>query len=134
VLVAIAFSHDPRAKEAGERSDLEVRRGAVDIVEQRPQMGPKDPGQSIGRAPAALTRRRDGGQHAVERAILTVKEDFVLTREVVVEIRRREIRGVCDLAHARLGKPAVAEDPGRGAQNLVPPRIAPPGPSRSTER
>ena len=64
-------------------------------------------------------RRGDGVEHAIERAVLAVEEHLVLAVEVVVEVRRRQVGGDGDVAHAGVGEAALAKEAGGRAQDGV---------------
>jgi len=78
--------------------------------------------RGIGR-PASALRRGDGGEHLVERAVLTVVEDLVFAAEVVVEVAGRQIGGDGDVAHAGGGEAAVAERARGRFEDGQPPRL-----------
>ena len=56
----------------------------------------------------------------VQRAVLAIEEDFVLALEVVIQVCRREIGGCRDVAHARVGEAALAEQACGSPENGVP--------------
>ena len=72
VLVAVAFVNETRPQGRSERANFEMRRRAFHVVEQRADVRGQNRGEAVNRTPAPALRRGDGGQHLVERAVLTV--------------------------------------------------------------
>jgi hypothetical protein len=124
-LVPIPFGDDARAEARGEGVDFEVRGRPLDLVEQAEDVGDGQVAQPIGHRPAVASRRREGREEAAERPVLTEKEELVLAPEVVVQVARREVRGDGDVAHARRGEPAIAEEAGCSLEDTDASRVSP---------
>ena len=84
--------------------------------------------QAFGGGRGGPPRRGDRREHLIERAILAIEQQIVLAVEIVIEVGGRQVGGVGNVAHARLGEAAIAKQPGGGAQNRVPLAIAAAGP------
>src|SRR5258706_352731 len=63
------------------------------------------------------------GEEAFERALLAIEQDLVLAAEIVVEVARREIRFLGDLAHAGRRQAEATEHARRRAQDAQAPRL-----------
>jgi hypothetical protein len=121
--VAVPFVDDLRAEPRRERVDREVRGRSLDVVDEAEHMSRREIAQAIGQRPGVAPRRRQRCEQAIERSILAEEEDFVLPREVVIEVAVREVGGRRDLAHASGGKAARSEDARGGPKDLDAPRI-----------
>jgi hypothetical protein len=121
--VAIALGDDERAQALGQSVDFEMRRGTLDLVDEREDVRLGERAQPIVQRTALSSGAGERGEELVEGAVLAEVEELVLAAEVVIEIAGREIRGIRDVAHAGGRKPACAEDPGRRAENLEAPGV-----------
>ena len=124
-LVSIAFGDDERAEAAGEGVDLEVRGGTFDFVDEAEDVRDRERAQPIGERPDAAPRLGERGQQAIERAVLAEIQQLVLAAEVVIEVRRRQVGGDGDVAHAGSGEAALAEHPGGSGEDSDPARVGP---------
>ena len=122
-LVAIPLGDDEAAERRRQGIDLEMRRGALDLVEQAEDVCGGEIAQAIGERPAGAPLRRQRGQQAIERPVLAEEEDFVLAAEVVIQVAGRQVRGHRDVAHAGGGEAARPEDARRRAHDLEPPAV-----------
>src|SRR6266446_10215695 len=86
-----------------------MRGGSLDFVEDASQMR-HDHHAHLCRCtsshPASIVESRD---HSIQGIVLTKKEDFVFSPEVVVKICRRKCRSCCNVAHAGFRKSAHAK-------------------------
>ena len=82
-LVSVALADDARAQSGGECVGLQMRRRALDLVQQNVDVVHQDLAQAIGHRARRVSGAFDAGQHAIQRAVVTVVEDFVLAAEVV---------------------------------------------------
>src|SRR6266404_9934964 len=92
-----------------QRRPQKMRGGTLDFVEYASQMRNDHHAElrcCAGSHPASLVESRD---HPIQGIVLTKKEDFVFSPEVVVKICRRKGRGCCNVAHAGLRKSAHAK-------------------------
>ena len=122
-LVAIALVDNPRPQARRQRVDLEMGRGAFDLVDQAEDVRPCEVPQTLRerRADALRTRQRD--EQLVERAVLAEEQDLVLAAEIVIQVAGREVGGHRDVAHAGGREAARAEDRRRGLQDGHAPGI-----------
>ena len=124
-LVPIALGDDERAEAAGEGVDLEVRRGTFDFVDEAEDVRDRERAQPVGERAAAAPRLGERGQQAIERAVLAEIQQLVLAAEVVIEVRRRQVGGDGDVAHAGGGEAALAEHAGGSREDPDPARVGP---------
>jgi hypothetical protein len=130
--VAIALGDDRRAQPRRQRIDLEVRRRALDLVEQAADVGGRHLVQALGQRPRPIAAQvAERLEQPIERAVLAEEQDLVLAAEVMIEIGRRQVRRHRDLAHPGGGKAAGAEDAGGGAHDGDAAAV---GPDRTTVR
>ena len=123
-LVPVAFGDNERAKTAGKRVHLEVRRGALDFVDEVQHV----------RCGERLKPRRDrlaaaaGGsecsEQPVQGPILAEIEQFVLAAEVVIEVSGREVGRDRNVPHAGRRESALPEGPRCGPQDLDATRVS----------
>ena len=119
-LVAIPLGDDEAAEGRRQGVDLEMRRGALHLVEQAEDVRRGELAQAIGERPARAADRGQRRQQPIERPVLAEEEDFVLAAEVVIQVAGRQVRGHRDVAHAGGSKPVRPEDARRRAHDLEP--------------
>lgn len=86
-LVPIALGDDVRAEVVGQGIDLEVSRGAFDLVDQTQHVIHREATKPFLKGAPAPPRVRERREQPIERAVLAEEQEFVLAREVVVEVR-----------------------------------------------
>ena len=118
------FSMMARRNSSGQHVDFEVRGRALEFFQRVMQMGADDRAQLFGDREGRGTRRLRRRQHAVDGAVLAEEQQFVLAGEIVIQIARRQVGFLRDVAHAGGGDAAAAEYPRRRAQDVQPPRLA----------
>ena len=117
-LVRVALGDDP-GSEAGRQSvDLEMRGGAFDFVHEAEDVGDRHVAQAVRERPSIPARGGQRAQQPIDRTVLAEEEELVLAAEVVIQVAGREIGCNRDVAHARVGEPARAEDARRRAHDL----------------
>jgi signal transduction histidine kinase len=119
-LVAVALGDDAHAEPRRKGVDLEMRGGALDLVDQAQHVRNGDGAEPAHQRPAVAAGGAEGAEQAIERAILAEEEELVLAAEIVIEVAGRQLRGERDVAHARRREAARAEHPARGAHDLDP--------------
>ena len=122
-LVPIAFGDDGAPKARRQGVDLEVRRGAFDLVEQAQDVGDREVVEPRAEGAARTARARQRRQQPVQRPRLAEEEQLVLAAEVVVQIAGGERGGPRDVAHARRRETHLAERARGGPEDLDPPGI-----------
>ena len=122
-LVAVALCDDERSKPAGQGIHFEMRGGAVDVVEQAQNVGFREQSDAVRQRAVATPRVREGRRQFAERPILAEIQQLVLAAEVVIEVRRRQVRGLGDVAHAGGREAARAEHARRRLQDAEAPRV-----------
>ena len=124
-LVPVALGDDERPEATGEGIHLEVRGRALDVVQQaedvRLRKLPQAVDERTGSSPGLRQRFREPPQ----RPVLAEVQELVLSAEVVIEISRRQIRGIGDVAHPRGREAAGAEHAGGGLQDPEAPFVGP---------
>jgi hypothetical protein len=127
-LVPIALGDDPHAKRRGERVHLQVRRGALDPVDEAEDVRDGEVAEPRGERPAISRARRPGGgervEEAIERSILAEEEQLLLAAEVVIQIAGRQVGGGRDVPHAGGAEAAGAKHGGRGAHDVHATRLS----------
>jgi hypothetical protein len=122
-LVPIALGDDERAQAAGEGVDLEMRGGALDLVDETQHVREGELPQPQRERPPIAPRAGERAEQPIERAVLTEEQQFVLAAEVVIEVPGGEVGGDRDVAHAGGGEAPLAEDARRRAENVDAPRL-----------
>ncbi len=122
-LVPIALGDDAGAKAPRQGIDGQVRRRALDFVEQAQHMRHGHRLQPIGKRAAVARGRGQRVEEAIERAVLAEEEDLFLAAEVVIQVAGRQVRGHGDVAHAGSGEAVRAEDARRRAHDVDAARL-----------
>ena len=115
VPVALGDNRFPERRRQG--IHLQVRRRALDLVDEAADVRPRQRAQPGGQRTARAPRGAERLEQAVERPILTEEEELVLALEIVIEVRGRQVGGDRDVAHAGRAVAARAEHARGGAQD-----------------
>jgi hypothetical protein len=122
-LVAIPLGDDERSKPAGQGIHFEMCGGALDVVEQAQNVGFRELPDAVRQRTIGAPGFREGCRQFLERPILAEIQQLVLAAEVVIQVRRRQVRGLGDVAHAGCREAARAEHRRRRLQDAETPRI-----------
>jgi hypothetical protein len=125
-LVAVALGDNDAAHRSGERVHLEVRGRSLDVSDQTEHVRRRQRAQTLHQRPAAGGGGAQGLEQPIQRSVLAEEQELVLATEVMIEVAGREIGGHGDLAHARGGEAAIAENLRGGAENLDTACLGPP--------
>jgi hypothetical protein len=117
-LVAIALGDNPRAKTRRKGIDRQVGRRSLDLVEQAQHVRRGHRLEPLGERAAVAPGRGQRVEQTIERPVLTEEENLFLAAEVMIEVAGRQVRGHGDVAHARGGEAAGAEDARRRAHDV----------------
>ena len=133
--VPIPLGDDRAPERRRKRVDLEVRRRPFDGIEKAADVGRRQRAEPVGKRALPASRFGERFEQTFERSILAEVQDLFLAGEIVIQIRRREVGGDGDVAHAGRGEAAGAEHAGRRAENLDAARVGPPAaPGRLAQR
>ena len=122
--VAIPLGDDAAAERVRQGVGGHVRHRALDVVQERVRRARERTWCRRAGAVAPLRPAAERGQHQVERPVLAEVEDFVLAREMQVEVGDGEVGARGDVAHRGLGVAPVAEDAAGRAEDGHPGGVA----------
>jgi hypothetical protein len=122
-LVSIPFRNNPGTQPSRQGVNVEMGRRPFDLVEQTADVGFGQGTDSSGERAVGAVRRRQRGQQALQRPVLTEVEQLVFAAEVVIQVAGRQIRSDGNLAHAGCREAPLPKQPGCGSKDLDPPRI-----------
>jgi len=116
--VSIALGDDARAKAGRQRVDLEMRRRALDFVQQTENMGGGQIAKARRQRSALAPGRGEREQQPIRGAVLAEEEQFVLAAEVVIQVAGRQIGGNPDVPHACRREAVLAKHASRRAHDF----------------
>lgn len=122
-LVPITLGDDEGSQPAGEGIHLEVRSRALDFVEQAEDVSFGELPDALRQRPVAAARVCEGCRQFVEGPILAEIQQLVLPAEIVIQVRRREVRSLGNVAHAGSREAARSEHARRCLQDAETPCI-----------
>ncbi len=111
--VSIALGDDARAKAGRERVDLEMRRRALDFVQEAEDVRGGQIAKASRQRPAMASCRGEREQQPIRSAVLAEEEQFVLAAKVVIQVAGRQIGSNPDVAHARRREAVLAKHASR---------------------